>query len=68
MSPYLKRILLRGLRAFVAGALGSMVLVAPTAVDSWDHLAGWLSALSISAIIGGVTGVFMALDKWYRSY
>lgn len=66
MSELAKSVLLRFLRAFVAGAVSTMVVIVPLAND-WSSLKGWLSALSLAGIIGGITGVLQAVDKWVRS-
>ena len=66
MNELLRAVLLRALRAFVSGALAAVAIVAPMALNSWNDLAGWLTALGIAAIVGGVNGVIMAVDKWVR--
>lgn len=60
-------LLLRFLRAFVAGAVSVMITVMPLSTGSWTDLGKWLSGLALAGIIGGISGVLMALDKWVRS-
>lgn len=62
-----KIVALRFIRAFVSGAVSTMVAVLPLSATSWTEVGTWLNALALSGIIGGVTGVIMALDKLYRT-
>lgn len=68
MDQLIKSVLFRFLRAFVAGAVATMLTVVPMAANSgWKDLGTWLSALALAGIVGGVTGVLMATDKALRS-
>mgnify|MGYP001561563832 CR=1 FL=1 len=62
-----KSVLMRFIRAFLAGAFGTMITVVPLSSQSWTELGTWLSALMLAAIIGGVSGIILAGDKLYRS-
>ena len=66
MTEKQKSILLRFVRAFLAGAVSTMIVIVPMA-GSWTELGQWLSALSLAGIIGGISGVLMATDKALRS-
>ncbi len=56
----------RFLRAFVAGAIPTMIIVPAMTSTSWHDLGSWLSALVLAGISGGVTGILMAADKAIR--
>jgi hypothetical protein len=62
-----KALLLRFARGFVAGAVSSMLMINVTAVNTFTDLKVFLSALAISAIVGGVNGALLAMDKYFRS-
>lgn len=62
----IKSLLLRFLRAFVAGAVATMVTIMPMA-GGWSDLKVWLSALALAGITGGISGCLMAIDKYCRS-
>ena len=66
MDKKIERALLRFLRAFIASAAGSMVAISPIGVNNWGDVNGWLSSLALSGLIGGVSGVILALDKYLR--
>lgn len=61
-----KAIWLRFARAFVFGALASITLATLNDVHTWAELAKVLNMLGISAVIGGINGVYMAIDKAAR--
>lgn len=65
MSQLVKSVLLRFVRAFVAGAVGTMILIVPL-TNGWADLGKWLSALALGAIIGGISGCLQAGDKYFR--
>ena len=67
MSPITKSVLMRFIRAYVSGAVASMVVVMSFSGNSWSQLGTWLSALALAGIVGGITGVIMAADKLMRS-
>lgn len=66
MNVFYITILKRFLRAFGAGFVASALVVTPSMISNWKDLGGWLSALSIAGIMGGVTGLLQALDKIAR--
>lgn len=66
MNQVFKSVALRFLRAFVSGAVATMLVVAPINIADWTALSSWLSALALAGIVGGIAGVIMALDKLYR--
>lgn len=53
-------------RAFIAGALSGVSLVTLTDITTWTDLGRAINVLLVSAVIGGINGVYMALDKWVR--
>jgi hypothetical protein len=66
MSDIIKSVLLRFVRAGLAGAVSTMIVVVPLA-QNWTSLQGWLSALALAGVIGFITGVLTAGDKYLRS-
>lgn len=66
-----KRVALRGVRGFVAGAVASMstilVTIGNNNISDLKDLKIWLGALSISGIVGGISGLILSIDKWFRS-
>ncbi len=66
MSEIIKSIILRFVRAFVAGAVGTMITTL-TFSGGWAELKLWLSSLALGAIVGGISGVIQATDKYLRS-
>lgn len=61
-----KSVLLRFIRAFIAGAAAQMALILVFNGSTWEDVTNWLMALGISAIVGGITGLIMAVDKYFR--
>lgn len=66
MTQKTKSVLLRFVRAFVAGAVSVMITIVPM-TGGWKDLGTWLSSLALAGIIGGISGVLMAVDKYLRS-
>jgi hypothetical protein len=67
-TELVKSLLLRFVRAFVAGAVATMIAVVPVASNSnWQDLKVWLSALALAGIVGGINGTILAIDKYIRS-
>ena len=66
MTQLTKSVILRFVRAFVAGAVSTMVVVVPLS-GSWGELKTWLSALALAGLVGGINGLIQAIDKWARS-
>lgn len=55
-------------RAFVAGAVSTMVavpVIGATTAD-WRSLAAWCSLLAFAGIVGGISGVIQGVDKYIR--
>jgi hypothetical protein len=65
MSEVTKSLVLRFVRAFVAGAVGTM-LTTLTFAGGWSELGSWLAALGLGAIVGGISGVLQTADKYLR--
>lgn len=65
MTQLLKSLILRFVRAFVSGAVSTMVVIVPL-TGTWRDLQTWLSSLALAGIIGGITGVIQTADKYYR--
>ena len=66
MDKVIKSVILRFVRAFIAGAVATMLTVVPL-TGTWNELKTWLSALSLAGIVGGISGVLQATDKYLRS-
>lgn len=66
MNTFAKVLLVRFGRAFVASAVASMLLLAPSIISDWKDLSNWLGALAVAGVVGGVTGLLQALDKAFR--
>ena len=66
MSELAKTLILRFVRAFIAGAVGTMITTL-TFSGGWVELQAWLSSLALGAIVGGISGVIQATDKYLRS-
>lgn len=62
-----KALALRFVRGFIAGAVSSMLMINLGAVNTFTDLKVFLSALAISAIVGGINGALLAIDKYFRS-
>lgn len=58
------RVLIRFLKAFTSGFFTGAVLVTFANVHQWSDLGGTFSAIGLSAVIGGLNGVWMALEKY----
>ena len=67
MNELYKRVLKRFLRAFLAGAFATMATIVPLQANNWGDIKVWIGALVISAFIGGISGVVMAGDKYFRA-
>ncbi len=61
-----KVIIKRFLKGFFAGALSSAAVVTFTSVGTWRDLGSALSAFALMAVIGGLTGGILALEKAYN--
>lgn len=61
-----KSIAFRFLKAFVAGSVSTLGTITYFAgVTTWTQLAVALNALLLALVIGGISGVLMAAEKWY---
>ena len=58
-------LLLRFLRGGVAGAIGTMVVIMPLS-GNWSELTSWLSALALAGVVGFISGLLQAIDKYIR--
>jgi hypothetical protein len=67
MSNFLKSILLRLVRGFFAGFFGTTATMVIFAGSSVDDLGEWLFLLGIAGIAGGIGGLILAGDKYFRS-
>ena len=65
MDIKIQCIIKRFARAFVAGAVATMIVVVPVA-NSWSELSTWLYALALAGVVGGISGIIQAADKYYR--
>lgn len=66
MNELTKSLLLRFVRAFIAGAVSTMLVIVPL-TGTWDKLGTWLSSLALAGLVGGISGLLQALDKYIRS-
>lgn len=62
-----KALALRFVRGFVTGAVSSMLMINFVAVNTFADLQVFLTALALSAIVGGMNGALLAVDKYLRS-
>lgn len=62
-----KSLVKRFLRGAVAGAISTMIIVAPNSILSWSDVGGWLMTLAIAGVVGSISGGLLALDKYIRS-
>lgn len=67
MNGLTKALVLRFVRSFVAGAVSSMLIINIGAVNTFTDLKVFLSALALSAIVGGVNAILLTADKYLRS-
>ena len=63
-----KALFFRFLRGFIAGAVGSMIMINVGGANTFADIQIFLTALLYAAITGGITGGLMTLDKYIRSY
>ncbi len=62
-----KALALRFVRGFVTGAVSSMLMINFVAVNTFADLQVFLTALALSAVVGGMNGALLAIDKYLRS-
>jgi hypothetical protein len=66
MDTKTKVVLVRFVRAFIAGAVSTMALITINDVSNWTDLAYAINALIISGVVGGINGFLLAVDKLVR--
>lgn len=66
-NQLLKRVAMRFVRAFLAGAFASMVGVMAISGADWGEFVNWMGTLMIAGVIGGVSGVLQAGDFYFRN-
>jgi hypothetical protein len=54
-------------RAFIAGAVGTMVTIIPMTGNSWNDLAVWLSTLALAGAVGGISATIQAIGLYLRN-
>jgi len=59
-----KSTLVRFAKIFCISGFASMATLAKFTGSSWKDLATWLSALSFSFVVGGISGVVAGYEKW----
>ena len=66
MNDKIKSILIRLLKGFIAGAVATLATAVAVLnnVHTWTDLYTAFSMLALSAMIGGVTGLVLAAEKW----
>jgi len=60
-------VLLRAVRAFVAGFVATAVTVSLGNVNSWTDLSSALGNLALAGVIGGLSALLLATDKYLRA-
>lgn len=66
MSIFWQVVLKRFIRVFVLGFIGNASVIAPGVLNNWRDLSGWLTAITIAGVAGGVTALLAAIDKAVR--
>ncbi|NHZ84606.1 MAG: hypothetical protein GWP19_01835 [Planctomycetia bacterium] len=61
------RLAKRFLRASIAGSIATMIIVLPFQGNTWDDIQMWLGSLFLAGFVGGLTGLIMAIDKYFRN-
>ena len=64
MTQKIKSTLMRFAKVFCFSGFGAMATLATFTGNSWKDLATWLSALSFSFVVGGISGVIAGYEKW----
>lgn len=60
-----KAITLRFVRVFLSSVVATLGTVT-VAAGTWDDVPALLSALGLAAVIGAISGLIAAVDKWVR--
>lgn len=61
-----KGLALRAIRAFMAGFVATAVTLPLTGITTWSDLKSALINLSLAGIVGGISALLMAMDKFLR--
>jgi hypothetical protein len=61
-----KGVVLRALRAFIAGFLSVAVTISLGDINSWTELGTALGNITLAGIVGGISALIMAGDKYFR--
>jgi hypothetical protein len=61
-----KGVLYRFLRGFLSGAVATLATIQMVAPANWADLGVILNTLAIAAVVGGISGGVLALDKYLR--
>jgi hypothetical protein len=57
----------RALRAFVAGFLATAGTISISNISSWGELSTALGNIALAGMIGGISAVILAGDKYFRA-
>jgi ABC-type Fe3+-siderophore transport system permease subunit len=55
---------MRFVKAFLSGAITSLGLITVADISTWTELRSALSAIALSALMGGINGILMASEKY----
>lgn len=66
MEQLTKSVIMRFVRAFLAGAVANMAVMLPFTGNSWKEVGMWIAILTMSGCVGGISGCIMAGDKYFR--
>lgn len=61
-----KVLYMRFIRGAIAGAASNMLLITFNGQNTWGDLSVFLSALTVSLVVGAITGALLAVDKFFR--
>ncbi|MBK9272811.1 MAG: hypothetical protein IPM48_14595 [Saprospiraceae bacterium] len=62
----IKGVAFRFLRGFLSGSVAVLATIQVVAPANWADLGSILNTLAIAGIVGGLSGGFLALDKYLR--
>lgn len=65
-TQLLKRVLWRFVRGGIAGAVSTMVILLPLSATNWRDVGVVLASLGMAGTIGGISGLILAMDKYFR--
>lgn len=66
MNDLIKAVGLRFIRGAVTSGVAAMVVITPIGIQNFDELEAWLWSLALAAIVGGISGGLLAVDKLLR--